>query len=203
MSIPSLTGSLYYVLFQDDASGFCVVYFLKKKSEVFQQFKIFVARVLTETGNRVCAIRSDNGGEYTDGEFQKFLSLNGIRHEKCAPYTPEQNGVSERANRTMVESAQSSLCDLDLPRDLWAEAVNTTVYVQNRLHGKTTSKTPFESWYLRKPDVSHFRIFGSYAYVHIPKTLRQKLDAKSQKLLLVGYSETQKAYRFFDALPVV
>ena len=198
MSVASPTGSLYYVLFQDDASGFRIVYFLKRKNEVFNYFKIFVARIFTETGKRVSTFRTDNGGEYVDSEFQKYLESNGIRHETCAPYTPEQNGVSERANRTLVESALSNLFDLDLPRDLWAEAVNTAVYVKNRINGKTTSKTPFESWYLRKPDVSHFRIFGSYAYVHIPKSLRQKLDAKSQKLLFVGYSETQKAYRFFD-----
>ena len=72
------------------------------------------------------------------------------------------------------------------------------MYVQNRIRGTTIRKTPFESWYKRKPDVSHLRVFGSTAYVHIPKSLRQKLDAKSQKLLFVGYSETQKAYRFFD-----
>ena len=92
----------------------------------------------------------------------------------------------------------SSLFDFNLPRDLWAEAVNTAVYVKNRIHGKTTKTTPFESWYGRKPDVSYFRIFGSFAYVHIPKSLRRKLDPKSQKLLFVGYSETQKTYRFFD-----
>jgi hypothetical protein len=97
-----------------------------------------------------------------------------------------------------MESAMSSLFDLNLPRDLWAEAVNTAVYVNNRIHGKTTKTTTFESWYGRKTDVSYFRIFGSFAYIHIPKSLRRKLDPKSQKLLFVGYSEKQKAYRFFD-----
>lgn len=97
-----------------------------------------------------------------------------------------------------MESAMSSLLDLNLPRDLWAEAVNTSVYINNRIHGKTTKTPPFEFWYGRKPDVSYFRIFGSFAYVYIPKSLRQKLDPKSHKLLFVGYSETQKAYRFFD-----
>ena len=92
----------------------------------------------------------------------------------------------------------SSPLDLDLPRDLWAEAVNTAVYVNNRIHGTSTAATPYETWYHRKPDVSHFRMFGTLAYVHIPKCLRKKLDAKSRPLLFVGYSETHKAYRFFD-----
>ena len=83
------------------------------------------------------------GGEYVDGDFKHYLSTNGVRHETCAPYTPEQNGVSERSNRTLVESAMISLFYLNLPRDLWAEAVNTAVYVNNRIHSKTTKTTPF------------------------------------------------------------
>ena len=198
MSIQSLTGSLYYILFHDDASGFRVIYFIKKKSETFACFKKYSARLFNETGKVILTLRSDNGGEYVNEDLQTHLATNGIRHETCAPYTPQQNGVSERSNRTLMESARSILQEKDLPRDLWAEAVNTAVYVNNRIHGSTTTTTPYEMWYGRKPDVSYFRIFGTFAYVHIPDDLRSKLDAKSQKLLFIGYSETQKAYRFFD-----
>jgi hypothetical protein len=93
MNVPSITGSLYYVLFQDDASGFHVIYFLKAKSETFNYFKIYVARMLTETGHRISIFRSDNGGEFLDGDFQLYLSTNGIRHETCAPYTHQSKMV--------------------------------------------------------------------------------------------------------------
>lgn len=88
-----------------------------------------------------------------------------------------------------MESSLSCLLDLDLPLDLWAEATKCSVYVQNRIHGRTKNTTPYEAWFshYRKPDVSHFHVFGISAYIHIPKTLRRKLAAKSKLLLFVGY----------------
>jgi hypothetical protein len=200
MSTLSFSGYRYYVQFQDDYSGFRVIYFIKQKNEVFRFFRIYVARMNIETGQRISTLRSDNGGEYVSNDFKAYLEEKGIRHETCAPHTPEQDGVSERSNRTIMESSLSSLLDLDLPLDLWAEATSCSVYVQNRIHGRTTTTTPYQAWFShhRKPDVSHFHIFGIFAYVHVPKTLRRKLDAKSTLLRFVGYSETQKAWRFFD-----
>jgi hypothetical protein len=82
-------------------------------------------------------------GNFFYGDFQLYLSINGIRHETCAPYKPEQNGVSEHWNRTLMESAMSSLFDMDLPRDLWAEAANTSVYVNNRVHDRSKNSNLF------------------------------------------------------------
>ena len=123
----------------------------------------------------------------------------GIRHEYTVPKTPEQNGVAERMNRTLVESLRSMLSDAKLPHKFWAEALATAVYLRNRSPTKpVTGMTPFEAWTGKKPNVKHLRIFGCTAYAHIPKDERQKLDSKSRKCILLGYGTETKGYRLYD-----
>ncbi len=102
---------------------------------------IHVVRLRTETGQRVSTFRTDNGREYVSTNVTAYIAENGIRHETCASNNPEQNGVSERSNRTIMESSLSCLLDLDLPLDLLAEATSCSVYVQNLIHGRTTNTT--------------------------------------------------------------
>ena len=199
MQVPTPKGSRYFVLFTDDYSGWRVVYFIREKSEVQDCFKDYVHQLHGETSKFVRTLRSDNGGEFFSHSFTQWLSSKGIRHESSAPHTPEQNGVSERANRTIVEGGRCLLYAQHLPLELWAEAISCTVYVLNRVLSKTSPVTPFQNWYGSKPNVSHLRIFGSTAFIHVPKAERQKLDSKSLKCFFVGYSLTQKAYRFWDA----
>ena len=145
------------------------------------------------------SLRSDNGGEYTSKEFDTFCKNRGIHRQFSNPYTPEQNGVSERFNRTMIESARSMLYHAKLPLEFWAEAVNTAVYIRNR--SPTTSLnygTPYECWFGSKPDVSHMRVFGSQCFVHIPDDQRRKLDAKSYRGIFVGYPEGTKGYKIYN-----
>jgi len=123
MSTLSFSGFRYYVQFHDDYSGFRVIYFIKTKDEVFRCFRIFVARIQTETGERISTFRTDSGGEYVSTAFKEYLGENGIRHETCAPHTPEQDGVSERSNRTIMESSLSSL-GLRLFVVNWMQKVN-------------------------------------------------------------------------------
>ncbi len=111
--------------------------FIRQKSEASELFKLFVIRLHSETGQRVHTLRSDNGGEYGGKEFNSWLSKKGIKHESSAPYNPEQNGVSERANRTVVESARSLIHMKKLPLELWAEAINCAVYTLNRVMSRT------------------------------------------------------------------
>ena len=121
-------------------------------------------------------MRTDNGGEQTSTEFKSYLKNNGMEHQYTIPKTPEQNGVSERMNRTLVEKVRSMLADSRLPQKFWAEALSTAVYLINRSPTKALDKTtPFEAWYEKKPNVSHLRVFGSSAYAHIPKDERKKL----------------------------
>ena len=122
MSHVSLSGYEYYVLFIDDHSKKTWIYFLKTKSEVFKRFQEFKALVETQTGQKIKVLRSNNGEEYTLGEFVDFCSKAGIRREFTVPYNPQQNGVSERKNRSIVGAAKAMLHDQGLPLFLWAEA---------------------------------------------------------------------------------
>jgi hypothetical protein len=147
-------------------------------------------------------LRTDNGGEYLSTEFQNYLKAKGIKHELTVPYSPQQNGVAERMNRTLVESARSMIAQARLPKMYWTEAISTAVYVRNRM--PTTAikgnTTPYERWYERKPNVSHLRVFGCMAFAHVPDSKRQKLDKKAERLRFVGYCRTSKGYRLFDEI---
>ena len=197
-------GSRYVLTFTDDFSRYTTVYFLRNKSETMTKFKDYVSLMENFSGQKmqklsIKTLRSDNGGEYLSNEFTRFCNENGISREFSNPQTPEQNGVAERFNRTMIESARSMLYHSKLPLNFWAEAVNTAVYIRNR--SPTVScgnKTPFECWFQKKPDVSHMRVFGSLCFVHIPDSQRQKLDAKSYKGILVGYPEGTKGYKIYN-----
>ena len=115
------------------------------------------------------------------------------------PKTPQQNGVAERLNRTMVETTRSMLIDAKLPYRFWAEALSTAVYLRNRSPIKAVDGiTPSEAWTGKKPDVAHMRVFGCEAYAHIPKDERRKLDPKARKSILLGYGEETKGYRLYD-----
>jgi transposase InsO family protein len=156
VSVSSPGGAKYFVTFKDDHSSYAVIHFIKQKSEVFELFKQFVKRVKVEIGNEVVCLRSDNGGEYVGKEFETWLLENGIRHETTVSYTPEQNGVSERLNRTVLESARSMLHFSSFPLELWAEASNCVVYLLNRVATRSVEgKTPYEVWKGVKPNLSH------------------------------------------------
>jgi len=156
--------------FTDDFSRKTWIYFLKKKDEAFMWFRTFKAFVENMTGKKIKILRTDNGTEYESNEFKDFCREAGIKRETTTAYTPEQNGVAERKNRTIVEAARAMLCDQGLPKFLWGEAANTAVYIQNRCpHSALDSKTPEEVFSSKKPDVSHFRIFGCPVYFHVPK----------------------------------
>ena len=112
-------------------------------------------------------------------KFEDFLQSEGIHHQHTIPKTPEQNGVSERLNRTLMETVHSMLIDAKLPHKFCAEALSIAVYLRNQSSTKAVkSMTPFEAWARKKPKVGHLRVFGCDAYAHIPKDERHKLDSK-------------------------
>ena len=192
----SLGGARYFLTFTDDYSRKSFVYFLKTKDEALQKFEDFKVLVENQTSRSIKILRSDNGGEYISNKFHSFLKRHGIQHQLTVPRTPEQNGVSERLNKTLVEKARTMLIDAELSKDLWAEAVNTANYLKNRSPTKAVrNMTPEEAWSGTKPDLSHLRIFGCKALVHVPKTLRKKFDAKAEEQIFVGYAEQSKGYR--------
>ncbi|KRZ09820.1 Retrovirus-related Pol polyprotein from transposon TNT 1-94 [Trichinella zimbabwensis] len=121
-----------------------------------------------QTSKRVKCLRNDNGREYMNNMFAEFLARKGIRHERTIPEAPQQNGVAERINRTLVEKARTMLIDANLSPDLWAEAVGTANYLQNRCPIKALQKmTPEEAWSERKPNLAHLKVFGCLAMVHV------------------------------------
>lgn len=199
MQTESIGGAKYFVTFIDDYSRCCKVYFLKQKNEVLNKFKEFERTFSNECGQSVTRLRTDNGGEYTSKEFQEYLKTQGIHHEMTVPHSPQQNGVAERKNRTLVEAARSMLSHAKLPKMYWAEAVATAAYIQNRLPTSVLKQeTPHERWCGKKPDMRHMRVFGCVAYAHIPDEERRKLDKKAVKLRFVGYANNAKGYRLYD-----
>lgn len=199
IEIDSLGGARYYVIFKDDYSHFRFVYFLKNKSEVAKRVENLLNVTEKICGHPVKFFMSDHGTEFINAEVKEMTDLNGILHRRSIVYTPEQNGCIERENRTIVESARSMIHAKGLDTKLWAEAVQTAVYVLNRTGTSTVrDKTPFELWYGKRAQFDHFHIFGSEVYVHIPKQKRKKMDSKAKKCIFVGYDEYQKGYRVMD-----
>lgn len=199
MECNSLGGAKYFITFIDDYSRKVYVYFLKNKLDVTKVFHDFKCEVENELGKRIKIIRTDNGTEYCNKDFSKYLADSGIKHQTTTPYTPEQNGLSERKNRTLVERAKCMLSDANLPKIYWAEAVSTAAYILNRSPSRVLNDmTPEEKWSGRKPNISHMKIFGCKAMVHIPKQQRQKWDVKSTEMIFVGYCQNTKGYRLLD-----
>jgi len=161
MQTPSFGNYLYFVTFIDDYSRHAWVYPLKAKSEVFFYFKQFVAMAENASTCKVGTLRSDRGGEYMSKEFNAFLAERGIKHQCTVPYTPQQNGVAERKNRSLMEMAHCMVKSQVLPHAFWLEAVMCATYVLNRCPTKALQNiTPYEFWHGRKPSVAHLCVFG-------------------------------------------
>ena len=141
---------------------------------------------------------SYNGGEYISNEFKDLCSKEGIRRELIPPHNPQQNGVVERKNRTIVGVSQAMLHDQGLPMHLWAEAYNTTVYVQNRCPHRVLGMSTLEEAFTgKKPNISHLNIFCSSVYIHVTKDATKKLEPTSKFRIFVGYIETPHNYRVY------
>ncbi|KAG7300019.1 hypothetical protein JYU34_017061 [Plutella xylostella] len=200
MENKSIGGSRYFLTFIDDYSRKVYVYMLTHKSEALEKFKEFKNQVENELNRKIKILRSDNGKEYVNHSFHNFLRSAGIIHQTSNPYTPEQNGLAERMNRTLVEKAKCMIFNACLQKEYWAEAISTAAYIVNRspCRGLSSDATPYEVWTGSKPNISHMKVFGCQAMVHVPKERRQKWDPKSRELIFVGYSDTTKGYRFID-----
>jgi hypothetical protein len=195
----SIGGCKYYVSFIDDHTRKVWVYFVKHKGEVFQHFLNFKTMVEKEKGVSIKCLRSDGGGEYFSKEFSEYLKEHGIQRKYSCSYSPQQNGVAERKNRHIVKITRAMLNEKNLSNYFWAKAVATTVYIMNRTPTTTVhGMTPEEKFTSKKPDVSHFRVFGCITYVHVPNEKRSKLDPKVEKCIFIGYSLEQKGYRCFN-----
>lgn len=197
MPVSSLSGQKYFVTFIDDFSKKLHAYAMKQKSEVFELFVVFHKLAEKQTGKKIKVIRSDNGTEYVNKQFEKFCEDHGIIHQKTVPYTPQLNGVAERMNRTILDRIRCMLIDADLDQEFWAEALNTATVIMN-LIPRGSKFSPNELWNNEKFDLKSLRVFGCKAMAHIPKEKRKKLDEKSIECIFVGYANNAKGYRLYD-----
>lgn len=199
METKTFGKSQYFVTFIDDHSRKIFIYLMKNKYEVIDKFKEFKEMVENQLERKIKILRSDNGTEYLNNEFKRYCIENGIKHQTSNVYTPQQNGLAERANRTIVERAKCMLFDAKLPKIYWGEAVNTAVHVINRcVNYSLKNDTPEGVWTGKRLNVNYLKIFGSNCMVHVPKEKRSKWDKKSTKMIFVGYSDTSKGYRCLD-----
>ena len=196
IQVQSKGGARYFLTFIDDCSRYVTVYCLPSRDGVLDCFKKFLTEAERQTGKKLKVLRSDNGGEYTSKASEDYCSSKGVRHETSVPYTPQQNGVAERMNRTLMECARAMLTHAQLDKSLWAEAVNTAAYIRNRSPTSALKQqTPYQAWTGKVPDVRHLRVWGCDAFAHINDSQRKKLDVKSKLYCFVGYADTQKGYR--------
>ena len=196
----SFGGNIYALVIVDDFSRFTWTLFLVHKNEAFKAFKRYAKQVQNEKSSKITSIRSDHGGEFQNSLFEEFCEENGIFHNFSAPRTPQQNGVVERKNRSLVELARTMLSDSSLPKYFWADAVSTACYVSNRVIIRPIlKKTPYEIYKGRKPNISHFHIFGCKCFVlNNDKDNLGKFDEKSDEGIFLGYSLSSKAFRIYN-----
>ena len=195
--VTSEGGNRYIITFIDDFSRYKSVDFLRQKSEVFSKFEKYKAMVENQKDTKIKTIRTDNGGEYQSQKMETLTIRCGIKHQRTMPYIPQQNGVAERANRTVLGMTRVMLRTSGVPKKFWPYAAQTAIHILNRTHTEGRQKTPYQLWTGRKPDVSYFRVFGCEAYVQINTKLR-KLEERARRCVFLGYSTNQKGYDLYD-----
>ncbi|KAG7553438.1 GAG-pre-integrase domain [Arabidopsis thaliana x Arabidopsis arenosa] len=189
----------YIFVLIDDYSRYMWSLLLKEKSETFEKFKKFKALVEQDTGAKIKTLRTDRGGEFTSHEFQSFCDNSGIQRHLTAPYSPQQNGVVERRNRTLLEMTRSILKHMKVPNYLWGEAVRHATYLINRVATRTLEdKTPYEAFKGKKPNILHLKIFGCIGYAKTETQHLKKLDDRSKALVHLGTEPGSKAYKLLD-----
>jgi len=198
MPVTSLGGARYFATFIDVHSKYSAVYFLKTKDEVESKVIEHLELLSNKFRKNVKSFRTDRGTEYMSNKVQSYLRSKGISYQCTVAYSPQQNGIAERKNRTLVESCRAMLSESGMPKEYWAEAVMNANYTFNRIMSKRMKKTPYEIFFKTKPRFNDFKEFGCSAYVMIPQQKRNKLDDKAEKLAFIGYDQSSKGFRLAD-----
>jgi hypothetical protein len=153
----------------DDFSRYGYIYPIKGRSEALDKFKIFKAEVENQHNIKIKLVRSERGGEYygrhtlfgqVTGPFARFLLENGIVTQYSMSGDPQQNGVAERRNRTLMDMVRSMLSYSTLPISLWMEALKTDIHILNRVPSKSMPRTPYEMWTDRKSTLNYLHVWG-------------------------------------------
>ncbi|GJV79466.1 retrovirus-related pol polyprotein from transposon TNT 1-94 [Tanacetum coccineum] len=191
-SLPTKGGNKYFITFIDDCTKYCYVYLLKSKDEAIDKFVLYKTEVENQLGKKIKVVRSDRGGEYV-APFAEFCAKHGIRHEFTAPYSPQQNGIAERKNRTLKEMVTAMLISSGMSQDMWGEAILTATYLLNKIPRKEKEETPYELWMGRKPSYQYLRVWGCLAKVAVPPPKAQKIGPKSVDCIFIGYAKKSTA----------
>lgn len=188
-------GHKYFQVIIDDFSHFCIVNLLREKREAAKNLIDYTKQINTQFGLKIKKIRVDNGGEFSSNFFQNFCKSKGIILEYTIPYNPQQNGVSERMNRTLLNKVRTKFADTNLPRYLWGEAIRASVYELNRSPTSALKGgIPAKIWYGAN-DLSKLRVFGCQAWMTIiPK--QNKIESRAKAVRMIGYCGG--GYRVWD-----
>ncbi|KAI3772163.1 hypothetical protein L6452_03343 [Arctium lappa] len=199
ISVQSLAGKKYIMVLIDEFSRFTWIEFIRAKSEVSDILIRLLKRLHVLFSSKVQKLRSDDGTEFKNAKINSYLSEEGITPNFSAARTPQQNGVVERKNRTLVEAAKTMLAGSDLSTNFWAEAVATARLTQNRATiVKRFQKTSYELINNRKPNVKYFHVFGCRCYILNDREYLGKFDKKADEGKFIGYSLALKAFRVFN-----
>ncbi|GJW85008.1 putative ribonuclease H-like domain-containing protein [Tanacetum coccineum] len=192
-------GLLQGITQSNDFSRFSWVFFLGTKDETFYILRDFITFVENQLTKKVKAIRCDNGTEFKNSNLIELCGSKGIKRDYSVARTPQQNGVAERKNRTLIEAARTMLADSKLPTMFWTEAVSTACYVLNRvLVTRPHNKTPYELLSGKVPNISHLKPFGCHVTILNTSDHLGKFEGKADEGFLVGYSAHSKAYRVYN-----
>ncbi|GJR20554.1 zinc finger, CCHC-type containing protein [Tanacetum coccineum] len=196
---PTPSGKKYIFLLVDDYSRYMWVYFLTTKDQAFDTFKEYKKSTENELRTTLKMLRTDQGGEFTSNEFTQYCKENGIARQLTAPYSPQQNGVVERRNRTIMSTTRCMMKATNMPQNFWAEAVRHAIYILNSVPTKALEDiTPYEAIKQRKPNLEYLKVFGCIAYAKVPSQHLTKLDDRSTRMVYLGNEPGSKAYRLFD-----
>ncbi|KAF7808226.1 sacsin isoform X2 [Senna tora] len=202
--IKNISGARWFITFTDDHTRISWVFLLKEKSAAASTFKNFYSMVKNQFNTPIKIFRTDNGREFFNNTLDSFLLENGIVHQSSCVETPQQNGIAERKNRHLLETARALLFTNNVPHRYWGEAVLSAAYLINRLPSKVLNfSTPykvFTSYFPQYRALSNLspKIFGCTAYVHNQSFhMHSKLDPKASKCIFIGYSAHQKGYKCF------
>lgn len=194
---PTINGEVYFLTFSDPISGYTTGYLLKHKSETYDRFIEFEASLCNRAGRTIRTFRSDGGTEFVNKKMRSFLIAKGIKFETSVRYTPQQNGVAERKNRTIMEKVRCLLRDANAPKNLWGEAFHCALWILNRLPPSFSKVTPFQIQFKQVPSLKLMRRFGCVGMVHVPTQLRKKLDLCALRMMFVGYDSEKKGWRMY------
>ena len=191
----SLGGNSYFLSFIDDYSRKVWVYTLKSKDQVFDKFKEWKMLVENQTGKKLKKLRTDNGLEFCNQRFEKYCAEEGVMRHRTVRLTPQQNGLAERMNRTLMERVRCMLVQTNLPKSLWAEILLTACYLVNLSPSSAIEfKTPYERWTGQPANYGDLKVFGCTAYMHISQG---KLAPRALKGIFIGYPEGVKGFKIW------